>query len=74
MTKPMSNKTPGMQDAIESLFPGTRKLIEEHRCPMCKKSIDMQGFKDKLSYKEFMISGMCQVCQDSIWGEKDDPE
>ena len=37
-------------------------------CPLCSKSINMEDFKDALSKKEFTISGMCQQCQDSIFG------
>lgn len=35
-------------------------------CPMCGKEI--KGFKDELSKKEFSISGMCQDCQNSVFG------
>jgi hypothetical protein len=34
-------------------------------CPSCLKEI--AGFKDKLSIKEFTISGLCQECQDKIF-------
>ena len=36
-------------------------------CPMCESIIG--EFKDKKSLKEFEISGMCQSCQDRIFGE-----
>jgi len=65
----MDNKTPEMKDAIESVFPGTMKALEECKCPICKKSIDVnRDFRDTLSQREYLISGMCQNCQDSIWG------
>lgn len=67
MKNPMSDKTPDMRDAIESIFPGTKKAIEEHRCPMCKKPITT--FRDQLSLKEYGISGMCQSCQDDVFGK-----
>jgi hypothetical protein len=38
-------------------------------CPLCKKPITLQEFKDELSYKEFKISGTCQTCQDDIFTE-----
>jgi len=38
-------------------------------CPLCGRVIaNMRDFKDDLSYKEFKISGMCQECQDSVFG------
>lgn len=36
------------------------------KCPACKR--DIHGFKDKLSYKEFTQSGLCQDCQDEVFG------
>jgi len=63
---PMSEKTAEMVDAIEALFPGTVKAIAEGSCPCCRKPVD--AFKDALSYKEYLISGMCQKCQDSVFG------
>ena len=43
------------------------KLVEEHKCPFCKKPIDMKDFKDELSIREFQISGLCQKCQDETF-------
>jgi hypothetical protein len=67
MKTPMSEKTQEMKDAIESLFPGTAKAIAEHRCPLCSNPIG--GFRDRLSEREYEISGMCQGCQDRIFRE-----
>jgi hypothetical protein len=43
--------------------------IEAGNCPFCKNKIDMNSFRDKLSIKEFGISGLCQQCQDTFGGE-----
>jgi hypothetical protein len=44
-------------------------LIEEGKCPFCKKVILAQvEFRDELSRKEFGISGLCQKCQDETFG------
>jgi len=45
------------------------KLAEQKKCPFCKKSIDLNSFRDKLSLKEYEISGLCQECQDEMFGE-----
>jgi hypothetical protein len=42
-------------------------LVEAGNCPMCRKPIDPNEFRDELSRKEFGISGMCQECQDSVF-------
>lgn len=46
-----------------------RELIEEHRCPICTDTIDFQAFRNDISRREYMISGLCQKCQDSVFGE-----
>ena len=35
-------------------------------CTTCGQEANM--FKDVLSVKEYRISGMCQVCQDKVFG------
>ncbi len=37
----------------------------EEICPTCQKPVGK--FRDALSEKEHLISGMCQKCQDSVW-------
>ena len=66
MTKPMSNKSPDMVDALDKLFPGLKAKINAGKCPTCGEPAN--SFRDEISHKEFMISGMCQECQDSIFG------
>ena len=44
------------------------KLVKEKKCPFCKKSILLESFRDQLSIKEYRISGLCQDCQDSMFG------
>ena len=43
--------------------------VESGRCPSCKEPINPATFQDDLSLKEFRISGLCQKCQDDIFGE-----
>jgi hypothetical protein len=43
------------------------KRIKGGRCPICDKKIE--GFRDSLSLKEYNISGLCQECQDNIFGK-----
>jgi len=67
MKTPMSDKSPQMIAAIESLFPGTKQAIEDKCCPFCNSPIG--AFKDAESIREYEISGMCQKCQDDVFGE-----
>jgi ribosomal protein S27AE len=43
--------------------------VKNEICPTCGKEIKFNEFKDRLSVKEYGISGMCQKCQDEIFGE-----
>jgi len=39
-------------------------------CVFCKKPIDPdRDFRNEISRKEFEISGICQDCQDSVFGK-----
>jgi len=67
MKTPMSEKTQEMKEALEFLFPGTTKAIEEHCCPVCNEPIG--EFRNVISKREYEISGMCQMCQDKVFGK-----
>jgi len=53
---------------VDKLFPEKRIFKEIGLCTTCGKPIKENEFRDKLSEKEFGISGMCQVCQDEVFG------
>lgn len=63
-----------MKSPIELINPDHKKDIEDGICNTfygCGKSINLQTeFTDELSVKEYAISGMCQNCQDGIFGEE----
>ena len=64
-----SKKSEEMERFIDSITPnllGRKGSIESRMCATCSKPVIK--FKDKLSEKEYTISGMCQACQDSIFG------
>ena len=44
------------------------KAVERGDCPLCKRKVNKDEFRDELSHKEFKISGLCQLCQDEIFG------
>ena len=64
-----SEKAPALDAFITSLLGIDRKeSIETKTCATCNADVELDSFKDKLSLKEFHISGMCQHCQDSVFG------
>jgi len=52
---------------VDTLFPAQKTLKDKGLCPTCGEPTG--AFTDALSYKEFLISGMCQECQDSVFGK-----
>lgn len=66
------SRSPELQKFVDGLLESNGKpSMEQSRkakvCSWCQKPID--GFRDALSYKEYRISGMCQVCQDAVFNE-----
>lgn len=50
----------------DKIFPRAKELIDSGKCPFCENAIG--EFRDELSIKEFKISGLCQKCQDDVFG------
>ena len=42
-------------------------LVQEGKCPFCKKNVNLSDFKNEISIKEYKISGLCQICQDNFF-------
>jgi hypothetical protein len=50
------------------LAQGMASITGIARCTTCPRTFNLNTeFRDELSRKEFKISGMCQVCQDSVF-------
>jgi len=52
-------------------FSEEMKKVENRQCPICDEKINTNDFKNDKSVKEFTISGMCQKCQDRIFGSEE---
>ncbi len=44
-------------------------LVEQMKCPFCKKDINQSDFRNEISKTEYTISGLCQNCQDEMFGK-----
>jgi len=42
--------------------------VKKGKCPFCGKKVSSADLDDDLSRREFEISGMCQECQDRMFG------
>lgn len=70
-----SEKSPEMESALDSLtgamFGRSRTdSIRQDVCVTCGQDAGL--FRDGLSRREYTISGMCQACQDEVFGGEDD--
>jgi len=61
-------KHQGIEQMLTALTGVSRVgAVAEASCVTCKG--EASEFRDSLSQKEYTISGMCQKCQDDIFGE-----
>ena len=61
--------TPDTTKPAFQILPELVERIDKHQCVTCPNDINDMDFRDELSVKEYGISGMCQECQDSVFGE-----
>jgi len=45
-------------------------IVEVCRCPSCADRVDEDEFRNEVFIKEFESSGLCQGCQDTVFGYK----
>jgi hypothetical protein len=45
-------------------------MVEVCRCPLCADRVDEEEFRNEVFMKEFERSGLCQGCQDTVFGYK----
>lgn len=64
MSEP-SEKHPVLTQFLQENF-GRTTAIQADLCVSCGKPADQ--FRNSLSAKEYRISGLCQACQDSVFG------
>lgn len=62
------SKSPEMENALRNIFP-SRKNMDENKCVICFQPA--LHFRDQLSAKEYSISGLCQECQDKVFGAEE---
>jgi len=45
-------------------------LVKECKCPLCADKVNKKEFRNDVFKKEFERSGLCQECQDTVFGYK----
>ena len=71
-----SLKSEQIDDLFKNLYGIDRKTsISNCTCVSCgAENITEESFSDELSLREFHISGLCQKCQDSVFGTDEESE
>ena len=67
----MSKELPtiDMNKPVWKMFPEKAQRARTGRCVDCGVPIkDTDDFKDAISIREYAVSGLCQKCQDAIFG------
>jgi len=70
------NRSPAMKKYLDSFTIATWGRVNgQGVCVTCgSDKVKQHDFSDTISQKEFCISGMCQVCQDSVFNPRHDTE
>ena len=64
-----TNKSTAIDSFITSIMGKDRvQTILAGDCMTCNNERIDENFRDELSEKEYSISGMCQECQDNVFG------
>ena len=62
-------KDPRLDEMFKEVFGIDRvKSIETGSCASCGGDVLKTSFRDPLSFKEYTLSGLCQPCQDEVFG------
>ena len=71
-----TEKTNQIDDMFKNLYGIDRKAsITNCKCVSCgAENLTEESFSDEVSLREFHISGLCQVCQDSVFGTGEESE
>lgn len=53
----------------DEMYPAAKIMKDASLCPSCGKRVyPDEEFRDSLSEREYRISGLCQDCQDMVFG------
>ena len=71
-----TNKAPAIDLFLSGLARKSRTItISEGECMSCDSTGNIAtSFHDDISRKEYAISGLCQSCQDDVFGGSDDED
>ena len=67
------SRSPKMQKFVDSMAESmfgrsNSEAIQDSLCVTCGEEVCLNDLRDPISSREYGISGMCQKCQDSVFG------
>lgn len=62
-----NNQVSNQSTKLKVLCRETKKKNKLKNCTWCEMPVEQ--FKDQISVKEYLISGLCQNCQDKTFGK-----
>ena len=65
---------PDLSKPAFAIFPEAADRIMQSICVTCPAPIVDADFDNELSRKEYGISGMCQSCQDNVFGDNNEED
>jgi hypothetical protein len=76
MSEP-TEKAPAIREMLDDLSKAitgrvASESIKEDICVRCGKPVTSNSFTDECSRREYRITGLCQVCQDQIFGSMEE--
>ena len=60
-------KKPDLTNSVFKLYPYKSILVQRGLCTHCSKPIDETTFRTNDAKLEYSSSGICQMCQDTIF-------
>ena len=62
---------PDLSKMVFQVLPHFAERIRHGFCATCAEPLVLHEFRDDLGLEEYAITGMCQVCQDTIHEEQE---
>ena len=61
-------RAPELESLLNAVIPERKERLANAQCATCGADVRLADFRDAISRKEYLISRMCQKCQDSVFG------
>lgn len=68
----IQGQSPQVDADMRRMFPVQMDRKDQRVCPWCSQPVrGQEEFDDELSWREFLITGCCQACQNAFFGNEE---